>query len=241
MKPTQVQKAIQKLQSQPDDVLVLAGDIGNPYSQFYQQFMEHVNQTFRKTFVITGNHEYYSHGHSLKETNQYLYTLFQNLPNISFLDNSSEVFEGVHFIGTTLWSYIENPTVTINDTIYIREMTIETYNEAHKLCRAFLEKALQETTTNKNIIITHHMPSYDLIDKQYRIPRMEPYNQWFATDLNEMIESNKYRIKCWIYGHTHTPSEQILQGIPMLCNTVGYPDSYPIKLQIVNYCKQFDV
>ena len=32
------------------------------------------------------------------------------------------------------------------------------------------------------------------------------------------------KIKCWIYGHTHTPSDVIKNGIPFLCNPIGYPD-----------------
>lgn len=235
MNPTQVQNVLKQFTADSNEVLILAGDIGNPFHQYYPSFMKHINETFRKTFVIAGNHEYYKHGNTVAETKTHLHTLFQNLPKITFLDNSCELFEGVYYIGTTLWSEITNPQITINDTKMIDGMNVKTYQAAHESCRKWLEEALQSSPTDTNVILTHHMPSYDLIDPQYRRGSMEPYNQWFATDLNEMIESNQSRIQCWIYGHTHTPSVQNRFGVPMLCNPIGYPG----EQETVDYWKQF--
>jgi hypothetical protein len=53
---------------------------------------------------------------------------------------------------------------------------------------------------------------------------MQPYNQWFYSNMDKFIENNKNKIKCWIYGHTHTPLDSIMHGIPFLCNPIGYPD-----------------
>jgi len=30
-------------------------------------------------------------------------------------------------------------------------------------------------------------------------------------------------IKCWIYGHTHSPLNNLINNIPFLCNPIGYP------------------
>jgi hypothetical protein len=42
--------------------------------------------------------------------------------------------------------------------------------------------------------------------------------------MDELIELNKNKIKCWIYGHTHATSDVIINGIPFLCNPIGYPN-----------------
>jgi hypothetical protein len=67
------------------------------------------------------------------------------------------------------------------------------------------------------------MPSESLIDIKYKTKNMLPYNQWFYCDNDNLIETNKDKIKCWIYGHTHTPSNKIINGIPFVCNPIGYP------------------
>ena len=41
-----------------------------------------------------------------------------------------------------------------------------------------------------------------------------------------MLCLKKYgnKIKYWIYGHTHTRSNVIINEIPFLCNPIGYPN-----------------
>ena len=86
----------------------------------------------------------------------------------------------------------------------------------------FLEDTLKN---NENcVLITHHIPSNSLIDIKYKTQKMLPYNQWFYCNMDELIETNRNKIKCWIYGHTHTPSNVIINGIPFLCNPIGYPN-----------------
>ena len=53
---------------------------------------------------------------------------------------------------------------------------------------------------------------------------MLPYNQWYYCDIDEMIETNKNKIKCWICGHTHIPSNYIINENPFVCNPIGYPN-----------------
>ena len=42
--------------------------------------------------------------------------------------------------------------------------------------------------------------------------------------MDTLIEKEKNKIKCWIYGHTHTPSTNIIHGIHFICNPIGYPN-----------------
>ena len=53
---------------------------------------------------------------------------------------------------------------------------------------------------------------------------MQPYNQWFYCNMDDLIKINVTKIKYWIYGHTHTPSNIIINEIPFLCNPIGYPN-----------------
>lgn len=223
IKPHKINKFINHIkQSDPEQVCVLAGDIGYPFSDNYKVFMDHISKTFKKSFIICGNHEYYNKKNTIDEINEYLTEFFNGYNNITFLNNSYEKYNGYTFIGTTLWSNITDPEYDINDVYSIKNFDYIKYNELNKICRDYLDEQIK---LHDNIImITHHMPSYSLIDEKYKLPPTNKYNQWFYSDMDKFIEENNKKIKCWIYGHTHTPSFNYLYDIPFMCNPIGYPN-----------------
>jgi len=223
IKPNKITKFIKKIPPGiNNEVCILAGDIGNPYKLNYDLLMNYMSENFEKTYVIAGNHEYYNKTKTMNETKQYLKEYFEKFNNITFLDNNYEIYNNHCFIGTTLWSKITNPEYEINDVHCIPNFNYVNYNNLNMLCIDFLEDILQHNTDC--IIITHHVPSNSLIDVKYKTQNMLPYNQWFYCDMDDFIEKNKTKIKCWIYGHTHTPSNSIISDVPFLCNPIGYPN-----------------
>ena len=222
IKPNEINKFIKQIPSGMDEICILAGDIGNPYQSNYDVFTKFISKNFKKTFVVPGNHEYYNETKTIYETNDFMKDYYQQFNNISFLNNNYEIYDNYCFIGTTLWSKITDPRYKINDIRSIPNFDIFEYNRLNKLSVSILEDTLQN---NENcIIITHHVPSHTLIDKKYKTIDMQPYNQWFYCNMDKTIENNQNKIKCWIYGHTHTPSDVIKNGIPFLCNPIGYPN-----------------
>jgi predicted phosphodiesterase len=222
IKPNKLAKFIEKIPPGENEICVLAGDIGNPFESNYDIFMKFISKNFKKSFVIAGNHEYYNKVKTIQETNIFLVEYFQKFYNISFLNNQFEIYDNFCFIGSTLWSKITNPTYEINDVYNIPNFDYIQYNRLNILSIDFLEDSLLK---NDNcIVITHHMPSSMLIDIKYKTQKMRPYNQWFYCDLGNLIEKQNNKIKCWIYGHTHTPSINTIHEIPFLCNPIGYPN-----------------
>jgi predicted phosphohydrolase len=233
IKPNKIEKFISNIPSGLNEICILAGDIGNPYQKNYDIFMNFISKNFKKTFCIAGNHEYYNKTKTIQETNEFLESYFQQFNNISFLNNNYEIYYNYCFIGTTLWSKITNPIYRINDVYSIPNFDYIQYNRLNMLSVDFLQDALQK---NKNcIVITHHMPSSSLIDIKYKTHKMQPYNQWFYCNMDELIEKNENKIKYWIYGHTHTPSNVIINEIPFLCNPIGYPN----ENRILDFQKSF--
>ena len=218
IKPKDIERWIQQIPPGPDEICILAGDIGNPHDSKYELFMEFISSSFKKAFVIPGNHEYY--GRPIIETHDFMKSYFEKFHNISLLNNRCEVYEDHCFVGTTLWSHVSNPLYKINDVYRILRFDCFQYNLLHRQCVDFLEEALDQDNC---IVITHHLPSNSLIDEKYLTPAMRPYNQWFACDLDDLILRKKDKIKTWFYGHTHTSSETKIEGIPFLCNPIGYP------------------
>jgi predicted phosphohydrolase len=220
IKENKIDQFIKNIPIGIDEICILAGDIGNPYQSNYDCFMKFISKNFIKTFVICGNHEYYNK--TIQETNDFMELYFQKFNNISFLNNKYEIYDNYCFIGTTLWSKITDPKYKINDVYQIKHFDYIQYNKLNILCVEFLEYTLQN---NDNcIVITHHVPSSSLIDIKYKSSDMLPYNQWFYCNLDELIKTKGNKIRCWFYGHTHTPSNVIINNIRFLCNPIGYPN-----------------
>lgn len=214
-------KYIKKIKSTNNEICILAGDIGNPYKPHYKILMDHINKNFKKSFVISGNHEYYNNNRTVEETNIYMIDYFDKYKNITFLNNDYEYYENICFIGTTLWSKITNPKYKINDTCCIKNLNINAFNALHNKCLNYLDTTLN-TITSDVIVITHHLPSEKLVDKKYKIGEYSNNNQWFYSDMDDLLEKYNDKIKLWFYGHTHTPGDTTVNGVRLLCNPIGY-------------------
>lgn len=217
IKPNYIKQFIHKIPHGFDEICILAGDIGNPFQPNYNFFMQYISRNFKKSFVITGNHEYY--GHTIQETNDFLSTYFQQFHNITFLNNSFECYENYCFVGSTLWSKITNNLYEINDVYKINDFDYLQYNLLNQSAVQFLTDTLE--TQHNCIIITHHMPSESLIDIKYKNKLL---NQWFYCNMDDFIDKYQDKIICWVYGHTHTPCITIKHNIHFLCNPIGYPN-----------------
>ena len=201
------------------DVLILAGDIGNPYEEKYYNFLLDITSKFKKTFIIAGNHEYYKH--NIIDVKSKIKDICNKLSNITFLDNSFEDYNNYRFIGTTLWSKITNTFYTINDITEINNMTIEKYNLLHNECLQFLNEILSNSIDKKVIVITHHLPIYELTHIKYINNFYYKYHEWFNADIDDII-TRFTNISAFIYGHTHIGSIQRFYNVNFYCNPLGY-------------------
>ena len=204
------------------DVCVIAGDIGYPWQPSYSQILEAVSKIFQHVVIIHGNHEYYQTGKTIEEIKTKTREICSFLPNVHYLDNSYIDLKddrGIvyRFIGTTLWSHISKPQYTVNDRIYIKEFTVENNNETFRKNVEYLETTLENSKDTICIVVTHHMPSFSLVDEMYK---QSPYNQCFASNCDKLI---KDPVKAWIFGHTHKRTFQYLNGILCTANPIGYP------------------
>ena len=144
----------------------------------------------------------------------------KNYNNISFLNNTIEIYEHYTFIGTTLWSYIpeyikNDELNAYNDFKKIKGMNRQKYNQLYKKNLEFLTNEIK----NKNNIIclTHHLPSIELIHEKYK----NYQNFMFANKLNYLIKDN---IKLWMCGHSHTGNTKIINNVICTLNPFGYPN-----------------
>lgn len=217
MSDLHLRKSIPKIKA-ISPILCLAGDIGNPSKPIYTDFLRSLqdNDGFDKIFMIAGNHEYYDQKHTMEETNLLIYDIIDRnkFNKISFLNNSGTKYKDLYFIGTTLWSKIDDTRMKRFTSIH--DMTVDKYNFLHAQSYQYVKQEMQRQ--NNIVLITHHLPSYKLIHKDYNQSR---YLQYYASNSDDLITEP---IKAIIHGHTHRAHKLKINDIPIVCNPIGYPD-----------------
>jgi predicted phosphodiesterase len=207
------------------DVLVLAGDIGYPFSGLYKQFLEYVNSLFDHTFLVIGNHEYYglgkNKGKSMEEIEDKITELVSQLPKVTLLNGDHYDYGGYRFVGITLWTEIIDRNHIICDFRAIKDFNIGLHNELHMISKNYIDDILGKSAREgkKVVMITHHLPSFKLITGRFKL---SPYNQCFASTSDYLFRYGT--IALWVYGHSHEANDIHLDGIRFVCNPKGYPD-----------------
>lgn len=207
------------------EYLLLAGDIGSPRQQSYKQFLSELAPHYRRIFVTTGNHEYYKMPTATMTEldDKCREACAQAGENIVFLQNESyDINDWLSIYGGTFWTDIPSNKKrmiesTMNDYKYIMNFSAEKATKLHKDAVSGLEdKLVANGNARKWIVMSHHMPSFELIDEKYKTGLNTYLNYAFATDINIATYD---RICAWVYGHTHTPR----QVGKFYCNSYGYP------------------
>ena len=222
--------------------LVLAGD-ELTWGRQYRSWMANVAHLFKHVVVVPGNHFYY--GQDIKQVKMGVesWNAVECPSNVHLLDNRSIVLDGVHFVGSTLWTDMKknDPLVKLaveqglNDFRYIHNgggmagdqyLTAAATVEFHQTALAFIEKAVSEFQDMPTVILTHHMPSLQSVHEMYRSLDNSGLNHGFASDLDDFIY--KLSPDYWIHGHTHSSCSYRMGQTKVICNPAGIymPDHF---------------
>lgn len=206
------------------NIALCAGDLGKPSHQSYKAFLQDMSLNYEQVYFVTGNHEYYGMQMSMNEVDNMCREIARNMPqqNVNFLQNEyMQLSDGVSIFGATFWSHIPKQhysTVTsfMNDYVKIKDFTPDVSNILHQQSINALFQAMEchRPPQERWVVLSHHMPSMNLIDPQYY--KYEGLNHAFAS---EITVAEDPRICAWVYGHTHTPQ----QSGKFYCNPIGYP------------------
>lgn len=219
---------IDKLEKQQDkpNVLLIAGDIGMPSRPSYSTFLQSLSPLYDKIYITTGNHEYYKMPYSsVADLDNYCRDICRAMPqdNVVFLQNDAyKIKDNLSIYGGTFWTDIpQEKEYTImncvNDYKLIPNMTPSLSSLLHEKSVSLLNYHvnLEQNHDVKWIVMSHHMPSFDLIDPKYKQHNTD-LNYAFASEIQIAKDP---RIEAWVYGHTHSAT----QKGKYYCNPIGYP------------------
>ena len=99
-------------------------------------------------------------------------------------------------------------------------LKLDDMNEMHMTDLEWLENTLAATAARgeKAIVMTHHMPTYALIDEKYG--GEAETNCLFATQLDRLICEP---VVAWFCGHSHTAKRIVKNGVVVALNPFGAP------------------
>ena len=231
--------------------LALCGDIGDPFSPIYEDFLRWCSNHWRQVFVITGNHEYFLERPDVNKTvdkvDEYIDLLCKKIgSNVIFLQK--DVFYiheyKVAIIGATLWSA---PDLRIWDRLvsgFIGDPGLRgEYNAMFKLdentnmMRPYHPTDITTLHLEHKYFISKLLGPYDTtLPKDYRIivlthhvPTYKLNGPEFALHpLRSCYASSqdnlfKEPVVAWLCGHSHRPmTARFDTGTLVSLNPLGY-------------------
>ncbi len=217
-----------------DSYLVLAGDICSyVYETKIKKFFEYISKKFKRIIYIAGNHEYYKT--TLDDTP--IEEMLGIFDNVHFLQDEYVTFEddSITFYGSTLWTRLHSSDYinklaesSLNDYKYIKnpithkKITRDETGEMFEYSLELLKDFLATKPSGKIVIVSHHLPLYQVVVEQYKDHQL---NSAYASDLHD--ELKLFNFDCWIFGHTHFSMKYLYENafdktIPFVCNPRGY-------------------
>jgi len=211
------------------DAVVVAGDVARP-----NEAVAWARALKKPVLYVAGNHEFY--GGSIASTIAELKRLCAG-SNVRVLDNDEVIFEGVRFLGATLWTDFrlfgdsEMRTMAIAQALeLIRDFSRIRAGEADQRLfapadsaalfdahAAWLDRRLSEPHAGPTVVVTHHAPSPRSIHPRFAD---SPLNACFVSDAERLIDGG--RVRLWIHGHIHDSFDYVLNGTRVVCNPRGY-------------------
>jgi hypothetical protein len=144
----------------------------------------------------------------------------------------------VTFIGVTLWTdfknrdffVMQNSKTCINDFQVIKngkdskknykKFSPEDAAQKHNEEKAYLNSMIEQNRGKKIVIITHFLPSYQLIHPRWKTSSTDDLNYYFSASCDDLVR--KSGTACWAFGHTHDKRDMMLGNVRCVCNPVGY-------------------
>lgn len=204
------------------DVLVLAGDIHRGL-----RAIEVFSRWPVPVLYLAGNHEYYE-GH-WEQLRADLRRAAEGTA-LRFLDNDVVVFEGVRFLGSTLWSDYSLSGGPLREAMEAAEGFLLDHRRIltrsgpfraaqalaeHRRSREWLADELSSERSMPTVVITHHAPHPASIHARFA---GSPLNGAFVSDLTDLVGQPDV----WLHGHVHDSFDYRVGRCRVVCNPRGY-------------------
>lgn len=232
-------------ESDKDCVLVLAGDISASF-EILRGFLHVVVKRFLHVVYVPGNHEYYDYDYD--DWNRAASELELELNrNVSIAAGKFKNIQinDVRFLACTLWADGgKNPLeqLMVHNGLWDfkkihkvkhgkqRTFTVHDMIAIHQEQKTALEDALMTKHDGPTVVVTHHLPSYNLCHPRFGTS----INGGFASECTDLMYGDDAP-KVWIFGHTHDTRRQVIGDTLVVCNPKGYKGEHKFTAEFNQY------
>jgi len=225
----------------PDaDVCIVAGDTSGTLSTAIDFLLTDI-EPIMPVVMTLGNHEYFglSIERALARTRRRT-----SGTGIHFLENDTVTIGDVRFIGATLWTdfeietgeeaelppdlrlevaklemkkHVSDYTEILSDSAGSHLLTPDETIRRHWESRAYFEQALRKPFNGRTVVVSHHAPLPQSIDKRFW---GQISNAGYASDLSTLIDACEPDY--WVHGHVHQPFDYRRGRTRVICNPRGF-------------------
>ena len=204
------------------DILVIAGDIANGFTDEAQRFLTTMASQFEQVIFILGNHDFYG-WQPMEDVILEVERWVNARSNLIFLHNDYTEIEGKLVFGGPMWTaywgimqarLVAETSMLDFDQIgkgYQRPTPSDFVYEHTKFC-----EALGNLPAPADLIISHHAPSKLCIDERFAGSRLNPA---FCEPMTLEYKTT------WVHGHMHQFQDIIVPELSdsrVVRNPYGY-------------------
>lgn len=226
------------------DACVLAGDVTDSM-HLAINWVGKVVRPIMPVVWVPGNHEFYDTSIESGIKNA---RLIAEALNVTFLDDSVEIMDGVRFLGGTLWTdfAIDAPAtgfergVAIKNAMWAAKNGLADYNNIY-LQAPRVDGVIPRHIRPDDLVNLHHKTKAFIDDalsvpfdgKTVVVSHHAPHrasihekfegdatNGAFVSDLSDLIERRQPDL--WVHGHVHQPFDYLVGKTRIICNPRGY-------------------
>ncbi len=138
---------------------------------------------------------------------------------VSMMNDYARIFIGHNFLERGSYNGAASAALDRDDAVGLHRLTVGEVNRRFAVDSAYIVEQLQEPTATalKTVVVTHHLPSMEMIDAKYAGNKM---NSAFASNILHRLS---VKPDIWICGHSHTAVMKEIEGVVCAMNPVGYP------------------
>lgn len=207
------------------DTLVIAGDFCEVSCVNYLDYLRTLCDKYKNVVYVFGNHEWYGLQFDYGQTQKKIQQMLHN-NNLSVLENEKIVLpvDGKETEFVCASGFFPDSKVAQANKRYLNDFrNIDNYDPfgSNLSTRIFFQNnLLLPKTTEKRVVVTHHLPSMNSVPIRFIA---DPTNCYYNSNLLQL----DYEIDYWLHGHTHDQFDyqQDLadnRKCRVVCNPSGY-------------------